>query len=279
MRVILLGSHGQPRRVRSTLAALSALVAGLILAPAASCASSERPLPAKIVLAGDSTTAPHTGYGGVFCSEHVASLVACLPLGRGGRSSKTYRAKESWQLVLDELRAPGYARRLVLIEFGHNDKSTDPAIGTAIDTEYPANLARFVTEARATGATPILVTPLASRHFVAGQLADTMVPWAAQVRAVAARLGVPLLDLNRASADAYQRLGPAGALALELRPASAAELAAARAGTTLPSATSPADPNHADYIHLNDRGAVLVSGLVAGLLRDGVPAARDLVVP
>jgi lysophospholipase L1-like esterase len=56
----------------------------------------------------------------------------------------------SWQLVLNELKTPGYKARYVLIEMGHNDKNADPAIGTRLGDEFPANLARFVTEARAT---------------------------------------------------------------------------------------------------------------------------------
>ena len=39
----------------------------------------------KIILVGDSTMAPGSGWASMFCAEHVKSSVACLNLGRGCR--------------------------------------------------------------------------------------------------------------------------------------------------------------------------------------------------
>lgn len=247
-------------------------------------------IPVKIILVGDSTTAQATGWGGAFCDLHVSSMVACLPLGRGGRSSKTYREEGSWQLALNEMRTPGYAATYVLIELGHNDKNSDPAIGTDINTVFPENIARFIAEGRAAGAIPVIITPLASRHFRAGKLDDTIAPWAAQVRAVASKAGVPVVDLNRSSEAFYQKLGAVGALSLEVHSPSAAEQRAAASGGTLDgriSGSVPAsesvpanDPRRsyqADYIHLNPRGAGAISGLVADGLVQAVPELRGRI--
>ena len=103
------------------------IVALMISSVSLVCASAAEvipaPTPVKIILVGDSTTSQHTGWGGAFCDLDVTDMVACLPVGRGGRSTKTYRAEGAWDIVLGELRTPGYAQRYVLIEMGHNDKN------------------------------------------------------------------------------------------------------------------------------------------------------------
>ena len=80
----------------------------------------------KIILVGDSTMAPGSGWASMFCAEHVKSSVACLNLGRGGRSTRSYRQEGSWAIALTEARVPGYAKTYVLIQFGHNDQSSKP---------------------------------------------------------------------------------------------------------------------------------------------------------
>lgn len=250
------------------------------------------PMPVRIILVGDSTMTPHTGWGGSFCARHVHELVACVNLARGGRSTRSYRAEGSWDLVLAELGVPGYAASYVLIEMGHNDKSTNPEIGTDLKTEFPASLRRFVTEVRDRGASPVLVTPLATRHFRNGLLLDTLFPWAEQVRAVATDMTAPMVDLNAASEDIYLRLGPVGAMAFSSVPPSDVERKAAEAGTTLParvpaavpvSDQAPADdPRRAytqEYIHLNAHGAEVMAAAVAARLPAAVPGLRGWIVP
>jgi lysophospholipase L1-like esterase len=243
----------------------------------------------KIILVGDSTTSQRTGWGGAFCDLKVSDMVACLPMGRGGRSTKTFREEGSWALVLNEVRTGGYADRYVLIELGHNDKNADPSIGTRLTTEFPQNLAQFVDEVRAAGGKPILLTPLASRHFNNGKLADTLGPWAAQVRAVAVRNKTPIIDLNHDSVILYQKLGASGALQFEANQLTDAEKQAAAAGTTLPprvpaadTSVPAADPRRtyrADYIHLNQQGASQIADIVARGLIAIDPALRTYVFP
>jgi hypothetical protein len=71
---------------------------------------------------------------------------------------------------------------------------------TDLKTSFPENLKAYVAEARAAGATPVLVTPLSRRQFKDGKLVDDLIPWADAVRAVAAETGTPLVDLNARSA-------------------------------------------------------------------------------
>ncbi|MGQ3466322.1 rhamnogalacturonan acetylesterase, partial [Xanthomonas campestris] len=209
-------------------------------APAASAstmpvsATSTTPLAAsKIVLVGDSTTAVQGGWGPSFCAQHVTSFLSCLNLARGGRSTSNYRAEGSWEIALKELRSGGYRQVVVLIQFGHNDQPGKPGRSTDLTTEFPANLRRYVNEARAAGALPVLVTPLTRRQFERGQLIDDLAPWAAATRAVARELQVPLIDLHARSRALVQGMGPVLAMRLAQQPAEPAQLVAAQSGTTI----------------------------------------------
>lgn len=248
--------------------------------------------PYKIILVGDSTMAPHSGWGGAFCASHVKSSVACVNAGRGGRSTRSYRAEGSWDIALAEAKVPGYRGAWVLIQFGHNDQSGKPERWTDETTEFPANLKRFVEEVRAAGATPVLVTPLTRREFRDGKLRNTLESWSQQVRGVAAALGVPLVDLNALSAAQTQEMGAETATKLAQESPTAEELAAAQAGTTLPARPAPPAPppvegNGArgrvtrkfDYTHLGDVGAEVVARLVTRALAEAVPELRSQLVP
>lgn len=239
--------------------------------------------PYKIILVGDSTMAPHSGWGGAFCAHHVKSSVACLNVGRGGRSTRSYRQEGSWDIALAEAAVRGYGATHVLIQFAHNDQSSKPERWTDETTEFPANLKRFVEEVRAAGATPVLVTPLTRREFADGKLKNTLVSWSDQVRGVAKALDVPLVDLNALSAAQTQEMGAEMATKLAQEPPSAEELAAATAGTTLPPAATPPEPipiegtgargqatRKFDYTHLGDIGAEVVARQVTQALAQAV---------
>lgn len=249
----------------------------------------------KIVLVGDSTMAPVSGWASLFCAHHVKSSVACLNLGRGGRSTRSYRAEGSWDGALAEAKVPGYAKTYVLIQFAHNDQSSVAERWTEMGTEFPANLRRMVSEVRAAGAVPVLLTPLSRREFIGGKLNNTLEPWSAKVREVATALKVPLVDLNASSAAVVQKLGAEGAMTLAQTAPNDTERDAARTGTTLkprsaeearlpPVATTPDGPRAQfvrkfDYTHLGDAGADVFATLVARDLAKAVPELRSQIAP
>jgi lysophospholipase L1-like esterase len=224
--------------------------------------------------------------------------VSCVNLARGARSTRSYRSEGAWDVALGEMRVPGYRKVFVLIQMGHNDQARHkPERWTDEATEFPDNLRRFVREARATGAVPVLVTPLARREFRDGALADSLASWSAQVRAVATELGVPLIDLNARSAQAARELGAAGATQWAQLPPTGEELAAAQRGTTLPPPQNP--PAAAedkveqpgkdgargyvtvkfDYTHLGPKGAAWCAALIAEELARVAPELAALLVP
>lgn len=170
----------------------------------------------RLLLVGDSTLAPRSGYGNALCQR--LDKIACLNLARGGRSSKSYRAEGLWASVLTLTREGGQ-HDLVLLQFGHNDQPGKPGRSTDLATEFGANLAAYVQELRASGAELVLLTPLTRRSFDAqGRLLNDLRPWAEATLRVAAELDVPAIDLNALSAAAVQAMGPAEADTLALAP-------------------------------------------------------------
>ena len=209
-----------------------------------------------MILAGDSTMAPRTGYGPALCGLFKWQ-VECLNLARGGRSTKSFRADGSWERVRAALTAPAPGRDTwVLLQFGHNDQPGKAERATDLATEFPANLARYVEELRAAGAHPVLVTPLTRRRFRDdGSLHEDLAAWAAATRDVARTLAVPLLDLHADSVAAVERMGTARAASLAMAP-----------------------PDF-DHTHLGPRGAAFFARMVAARLAAELPAlAAHLVV-
>lgn len=241
--------------------------------------------PSKIILVGDSTTAVIGGWGPSFCAEHVTSFLACVNLARGGRSSGSYFAEGSWDVALSEIRTAGYKKVWVLIQFGHNDQPGKPGRSTDLKTEFPANLRRYVSEARAAGATPILLTPLTRRTFKNGVLDNDLAPWADAIRKVAADMNVPLVDLNARSVAAVQALGETAANRFAQLPEGAVAVgpAAPVSGGARPTeiAVQPtAVPKLSfDRTHLGRYGADFFATMVAAELIRVVPEMRSNLLP
>jgi lysophospholipase L1-like esterase len=255
--------------------------------------------PFKIILVGDSTVAVQSGWGGSFCADHVTSSAACLNLARGGRSSSSYLEEGSWSVAMSEAKVPGYVKTWVLIQFGHNDQPGKPGRSTDLATGYPRYLERYVNEARAAGAVPVLVTPLTRRLFSHGTLRNDLAPWADAMKRVANDLHVPVIDLNALSSAAVQSMGPSEASKLAQRPPSAAVAAAAANGTTIGETngqtngqTSESDapaptpvPGMAqsklafDYTHLGRSGSDYFAAMMATELAKQVPDMKQLLVP
>ncbi len=160
----------------------------------------------RIVLVGDSTVNDQGGWGPGFRSS-FSPQVEIINLARNGRSSKSFRDEGLWAPALSA--KPNY----ILIQFGHNDvpgkgpdRETDPA------TTYRENLTRYITEARGAGAEPIVVTSIVRRNFTPdGKIVrDSLVPYVAAARAVAAEQKASLIDLYELTLVQAEKLGPDG---------------------------------------------------------------------
>lgn len=168
---------------------------------------------ATVYLIGDSTMAdrphpevnPYRGWGQLL-PTFFDSAVTVRNFAVNGRSTKSFIDEGRWRTVQAALHPGDY----VIIQFGHNDeKRNDTTRYTDPHTSYRANLARFVRETRARGATPILATSIVRRKFdPAGTLEDTHGAYPGVTREVAHEMNVPLLDLQTGTAWLVSAYGP-----------------------------------------------------------------------
>ena len=235
--------------------------------------------PIRIILVGDSTMAVKSGYGPGFCAQFVPA-VTCIDMAKGGRSSASYRAEGSWKQVMEALmQNAGFRATYVLIQFGHNDQPGKPGRSTDLATEFPANLRQYVEDVKSAGANPILVTPLTRRTFRQGKVVDSLGPWAAATKKIAEGEGIPVLDLNKDSLVAVQKMGPVEANSLAMAPPPPEIAESAASGNSAPAPKSSPEPKGEagsvfDYTHLGAKGSAFFGRMVAGELVEAVPGLK-----
>ena len=213
--------------------------------------------PVTLYLIGDSTMAdkpepehnPERGWG-----QALPAFVSASALVKNhavnGRSTRSFIEQGRWETVRTALRRGDY----VFIQFAHNDqKIEDSTRYTAPFTAYRRNLERFVRDARAAGARPILFTPIVRRQWNAqGVLEDTHGLYPLAVRDVARDLAVPMVDLQLLTEDLVRDAGVEGSKQLFV---------------WTKADEYPAFPEaRQDNTHLSPRGAREVAALVAEAL-------------
>ncbi|MBB3223506.1 rhamnogalacturonan acetylesterase [Pseudoduganella umbonata] len=180
-------------------------------------------------LVGDSTVksggaSGHIGWGERIAPYFDTARVNVVNHAIGGRSSRTFLTEGRWQRVLDQLKAGD----VVLIQFGHNDggRIGDPAMkgrasgpGTGPETvedkkpdgtveqvhTFGWYMARYVQDAKAKGATVVLLSPVPHRD--AWQDRRDFENFARWDREVAERHGALFADLTMAITEGYRRIG------------------------------------------------------------------------
>jgi lysophospholipase L1-like esterase len=243
---------------------------GLLLGIMAFAQTTPSPTKVRIILVGDSTMQPKSGYGPGFCADMTAA-VDCVNVARGGRSSGSYRAEGLWDKVMESLQHNSdYQATYVLIQFGHNDQPGKPGRSTDLKTEFPANMKRYAEEVKSAGAIPILVTPLTRRQWNHdGTFNRSLEPWADATRKVAAETDTTLIDLFAESAAAVEKMGSDEANTM------------AQAPPLAPGQAPPTDPNAPkfDYTHLGAKGSEYFGKMVADLLVKARPELKPYVKP
>lgn len=164
----------------------------------------------NVYLIGDSTISikdkkayPETGWGMPFVN-FFDSTVVVHNLAKNGRSTRTFLSEGLWKPAFDNLKAGDF----VFIQFGHNDESKEKVDRYTTPEQYEANLTKFVNETKSKNAIPILVTPVSRRNFDAdGNIKETHAIYADLVIALAQKLDVKLIDLNKTSKALYQKMG------------------------------------------------------------------------
>jgi len=217
--------------------------------------------PVKIVLVGDSTTAPQGGWGPGFCAV-MTKNVTCIDDALNGRSSKSFIDEGAWKKALAE-KGDYYT-----IQFGHNDEKADPSRHTDPETTYAENIRRYIHDARAIGAVPIVISPLARRTFKDGKPSnDDLKLYANAARRVAAEEDVTFVDL----------LGMSDALLATMTQAQADEFDAVGHADAKAENSDKVAPA-LDRTHLDDKGKAVFGRMVAdALIRTQVELGPDVV--
>jgi len=206
----------------------------LMLSAAGAFAQAAADVP-TLYLIGDSTVHNGSGngangqwgWGEPLAGLFDTSRIHVVNRARGGRSSRTYLTEGLWDQVAAELR-PG---DFVLMQFGHNDggplddteRARGSLPGTGEDTReidnpitrrhevvhtYGWYLRRFIADARAKGATPIVCSPVPRKIWKDGKIersSSTYRKWAAEV---ARGENTGYIDLNEIIARRYDAMGP-----------------------------------------------------------------------
>jgi len=187
----------------------------------------ERP---TLFIIGDSTVKTPTegqqGWGDPIADLFDPKKIKVENRARGGRSSRTFQTEGLWEQILAELK-PG---DFVLMQFGHNDASAvndtsrarGTLKGTGEETEEIDNLLtkkhevvhtfgwymrKYITEAKAKGATPIVLSPVPRNNWKDRKVARNAATYGGWAAEVAKSQSVFFVDLNEIIAQRYESLG------------------------------------------------------------------------
>jgi len=225
-----------------------------------------------VFLVGDSTARNQAdlGWGDHFADLFDTSRINVANRARAGRSSRSYINEGLWEHVLSEMKPGDY----VLIQMGHNDGSnpqndpkarqsvkgigeetvtvpitkpfsSGPLAGKSEETvhTYGWYLRKYIAEARAKGATPVLLTVTIRNIWKDGTDGKSHIERDMGYRdyeyEVAAAEHVPVVDMATVEADQLEALGPQ------------------KTATLFP----------VDHTHTSAEGAELVAKCVADALR------------
>ena len=178
---------------------------------------------ATIHLVGDSTMAnysakraPLTGWG-MALQKYCADGVKVNNRAISGTSSKSFRTPKNdnpkhkyWDNMIRRVKKGDF----VVIQFGINDASKDPARHAAAGSDFQTNLKAFISEVRAKGATPVLCTQIVTcRVNKKGVVynATKNKEYVAATLKVAKETGCEVVDLNTPSLKHFNKIGAAEA--------------------------------------------------------------------
>lgn len=120
-----------------------------------------------IFYAGDSTVTfnkiasyPQTGLSQALLL-YLKDSVALKSLAKNGRSTKSFLTEGLLKPVEEQMKQGDF----LFIQFGHNDEKDDVERHTDPDTTFQENLKHFIRTAKERGGYPVLITPVARRHF------------------------------------------------------------------------------------------------------------------
>ncbi len=182
----------------------------LLLAVVGLLCSSAGKRPVTLFMVGDSTMAdkeeldisPERGWGQLFPTYLTGNIVV-ENHARNGRSTKSFIAQGRWAEVMNRVKKGD----IVLIQFGHNDAKQSDSLRYTPIADYEQNLMQMISEAQKKKAHVILCTPISRRYFKDGVFYPRHGGYPDAARRVAQRMNVPLLDLEKSTAEWLTNLG------------------------------------------------------------------------
>lgn len=160
---------------------------------------------------GDSTvqhnfihTYPQTGMSQAL-PLYVKGEVGVVSYAKNGRSTKSFLDEGRFEPVKAAMK-PG---DFLFVQFGHNDEKDDPLRHTDAFGSFQDNLKLFADAARACGAYPVLLTPIARRQFAedGSFLPGSHGDYPRAVRELGKREGIAVIDLTAATEAFLANLG------------------------------------------------------------------------
>ncbi|MBP5246780.1 MAG: GDSL family lipase [Fibrobacter sp.] len=182
--------------------------ATLLLASAMSVVSVSDTTSFTVHIVGDSTVCnyasgayPQTGWGQIIGSFFDGSRVKINNAAIGGRSSKTFIQDGR----LESVKASMQAGDFLLIQFGHNDRYFGNSSRQVPYDSLGYWLQQYVDAAKEVGATPIFVTPMNMNMGTDGRNIFTEYDVVGKMLELSKSNGVPYVDLNSKSYNAYSK--------------------------------------------------------------------------
>ena len=184
-----------------------------------------------LLLIGDSTVnnsgKGQLGWGNVLSAYFDTTKIKVRNNAKAGRSTRTFISEGRWKTTLDAIK-PG---DFLLMQFGHNDGSVPDTSkagrrgvlrGTGEETKalvwpdghpetvntYGFYLRKFIREAKAKGATPVVCSMIPRNEWKDGKVIRASRDFGQWAQEVAQQEGVAFIDLNDITARKYEQLGP-----------------------------------------------------------------------
>jgi lysophospholipase L1-like esterase len=206
---------------------------------------------------------PKAGWGQVLPKFFDTSHVNVVNKAVGGTSSKSFFTYY-WTGVRNSLVAGDY----VFIQFGINDRASDPERHTDAYTTFKDYLRRYVNDTRARGAHPVIVATLRRNSWNADGVTvyDAYHDHPIAARQLAAEMNVPCVDLDGKSKTLMEALGKTYCTYYWYMNMSPGEW--------------PNYPNgQADNVHFHEAGAIEMARLVVESIRESSYANMQALVP
>ena len=162
-----------------------------------------------VYLAGDSTVQtynasyyPQTGWGQVI-SDYFTNDVNFVNKAIGGRSSKNFVEQGRLDEILNVIQNGDY----LFIQFGHNDATISNADRYAAPyTTYKEYHAKYIDGARAKGAIPVLITPVARLNYKNNTYINDFPDYCTAMKQVADEKDCAIIDMMTKCLNYYRTL-------------------------------------------------------------------------